>query len=381
MRTVSGFVFALLSAGLTLLWVAPSTAEAQQMPALPTGVRLVLARCDSIVDRKSLLEQLRIELLSIGVVDIDIVDPETGSSTRNASNADRIATLHVYFPECDNDAGLVNLRISDRLTAKYMERALVVSDVVANARPRAVALAIVELLRASWLELVLQPQNENDSGPSNEVRSRLVTHLKEKTVDESDDRKTPEERAKEIDAARTAQEETARDQRWDKKRLEWLAGARLFPQGGAGDLSTTVSMSLAMNRKLRLHIGGIAAGGGVSPQVIAGDTSLEVHTFEAAGRLGLALAGGSDPEIEILPAVEVGWARLTGGGLRELNRALAIGGLHSTLRTSIAKGVDGIFGAQVGYVLTPVERSSNGRNLGGFAGPVIGVTVGLAGIL
>lgn len=352
------------------------------MPALPTGVRLVLARCDSIVDRKSLLEQLRIELLSIGVVDIDIVDPETGSSTRNASQADRIATLHVYFPECDNDAGLVNLRISDRLTAKYMERALVVSDVVANARPRAVALAIVELLRASWLELVLQPDDGEEGGPSSEVRSRLVTHLKERTVDESDDRKTPEERAKEIDAARTAQEEIARDERWDKKRLEWLAGARLFPEGGAGDLSTTVSMSLAMNRKLRLHIGGLAAGGGVNTRAVDDEgQTIEVRSFEAAGRLGLALAGGSDPEIEILPAVEIGWVRLTSPNARERSRPLATGSLHSTLRTSIAKGVDGIFGVQAGYVLTPVEMKSKDRNLGGLVGPVIGVTVGLAGIL
>ncbi len=347
------------------------------MPALPTGVRLVLARCDSIVDRKSLLEQLRIELLSIGVVDIDIVDPETGSSTRNASNADRIATLHVYFPECDNDAGLVNLRISDRLTAKYMERALVVSDVVESARPRAVALAIVELLRASWLELVLQPQNDDDSGPSNEVRSRLVTHLKEKAVDEADERKTPEQRAREIDAERTTLEEAARDERWDKKRLEWLAGARLFPEGGAGDLSTTVSMSFAINRKLRLQVGGVAAGGGVNKQRNGANDTIAIDTFEAAGRIGLALGGGSDPEIEILPAVEIGWARLTGGGVREQSRPLAIGCLHSTLRTSIAKGVDGIFGVQAGYVLAPVEV----KDYGGLAGPVIGVTVGLAGIL
>lgn len=383
MRKVSGFVWALLLAGLSF-HVAPTVAHAQQMPALPTGVRLVLARCDSIVDRKSLLEQLRIELLSIGVVDIDIVDPETGASTRNASQADRIATLHVYFPECDNDAGLVNLRISDRLTAKYMERALVVSDVVENARARAVALAIVELLRASWLELVLQPQNDEDNGPSNEVRSRLVTHLQEQAVDESDERKTPEERAREIDAARTALEETARDERWEKKRLEWVAGARLFPETGMGDLSTTVSMSFAINRKLRLQIGGIAAGGGVNTQVTERDQdsrTIEMNSFEAAGRLGLAVAGGSDPEIEILPAIELGWARLSSPETKDLNRTLAIGCLHATLRTSMAKGVDGIFGVQTGYVLTPTELKRDTQKLGGFSGPLIGVTVGLAGIL
>ena len=372
MRKTYGSALALFVWGLVVAFAA----SAQQLPALPAGVRLVLARCDGIVDRKSLLEQLRIELLSIGVVDIDVVDPETGASTHNAANAERVATLHVYFPECDDDAGLVNLRISDRLTAKYMERALVVSDIVTSARSRAVALAIVELLRASWLELVLQPPPDGaERGPSREVRSRLVTHLKEQAVDDNDEQKSTEERAREIDAARTTQEEAARDERWDKKRLEWVAGGRLFPQGAAGDISTTVSMSLALNRKLRLHVGGIVAGGGVS------DKSLDVHTFEAAGRFGLALGSGNDPEIEILPAVEFGFARMSAPNIRDLSRPIAIGSLHATIRSSVTKGVDGILGVQAGYVLTPVEMKAKSETIGGMMGPVIGVTMGLAGIL
>jgi len=373
--TMRALALALLSSASLLFCALPSHTSAQQMPALPTGVRLVLARCDGIVGRKSLLDQLRIELLSIGVVDIDVVDPETGQTTRNAKNADRIATLHVYFPECDDDAGLVNLRISDRLTAKYTERALVVSDVVESARPRAVALAIVELLRASWLELVIRPQSDNRGVASSEVRSRLVTHLKEHAGDEDEDRKSTEQRAREIDAARTALDEAARDERWDKKRLEWLAGSRVFPEGDAGDVSTTISMSLALNRRMRLQIGGIAAGGGVN------NRTTDVHTFEGAGRLGLGLAGGGDPEIEIIPAVEVGWARLTSPDASDVSRVLALGSMNATIRTSITKGVDGLLGVQSGYVFTPVEMKSKGQSLGGLMGPVIGLNVGLAGIL
>src|SRR5690349_4425332 len=113
------------------------TAAAQQMPALPTGVRIVLASCDRIVAKQPLLEQLRIELLSTGVVDIEVIDLDTGSGGKTAETAERVATLQVYYPECDEDGGLVNLRISDRLTAKYVERSLVVSDVREDARPRA----------------------------------------------------------------------------------------------------------------------------------------------------------------------------------------------------------------------------------------------------
>ena len=105
---------------------------------------------------------------------------------------------------------------------------------------------------------------------------------------------------------------------------------------------------------------------------------------EARKRLGRArelLAGGSDPEVEILPAIELGWARLSSADTKDLNRTLAIGCLHASLRTSMAKGVDGIFGVQTGYVLTPTELKRDAQKLGGFAGTVIGVTVGLAGIL
>ncbi len=359
------------------LWaMAAATTRAQQMPALPTGVRLVLARCDSIVERRGLIEQLRIELLSTGVVEIDLVDPETGESSRRPSKADRVATLHVYFPECDRDSGMVNLRISDRLTAKYMERSLVVSDVSRAARPRTVALAIVELLRASWLELVLQPPEEKDERASKDVRQRLVSHLKLRAEDDDGRRKSPAQQAREIDEERRAQEEAAHDERWQRKRLEWVASSRLFPKGDSGDLSTTVSLSIAMNRRLRLHVGGIAAGGG------AHDESLDVHSFEAAGRVGLGVSGGSDVEIELLPTVEVGFARMSGPSETDFRRVLVIGTVHSTARTAVAKGVDALIGVQAGYVLSGVElKDPDGNKLGGIVGSVIGVTAGLAGIL
>ena len=97
MRKVSGFVWALLLAGLSF-HVAPTVAHAQQMPALPTGVRLVLARCDSIVDRKSLLEQLRIELLSI--VKLTAFQPslETSAFSVTASAQTWTSTPYVADP-------------------------------------------------------------------------------------------------------------------------------------------------------------------------------------------------------------------------------------------------------------------------------------------
>ncbi len=354
-----------------LCFAAP--AGAQDMPALPKGVRLVLSRCDMIVARKPLLDQLRIELLSTGVIEIDLVDPEKGTS-RETPQAERIATVQVYFPECDDSAGLVNLRVSDRLTAKYVERSLLVSDIAKSVRPRAIALAIVELLRASWLELVLHDDQFEDGAAEVDVRARLVTRLKERTIEDEAPRESPAAQAAAIEAARRAQEERELDDRWGKARLEWLAGARIFPQGGAGDLSTIVSGSLALNRRMRLHIGGVAAGGGIS------DKDGDVNSFEGAGRVALGLGGGSSPEIEVAPCVEVGYGKLS-GDIEDKGGTIAIGSIQAIMRTVVTKGVDALVGVQGGYVIAPLEVKRDGDLVGGIKGPMLGITAGLSGIL
>jgi hypothetical protein len=353
------------------LLVAAEVASAQQMPALPTGVRIVLASCDALVLRKALLEQLRIELLSTGVVEIEVVDPDTGTGSQVQS--DRIATLQVYYPECDDTAGLVNLRISDRLTAKYVERTLVVSDLHAEARPRAVALAIVELLRASWLELVIAQRPGESPEPSDTVRNRLVTHLKERTSDDPEVQR-PERRRD----SRAEDEALLAEERWAKNRLEWVGAGRFYPQGDSGDLSTTVKLSVALNRRLRLHTGALAAGGGVN-------SGRDVNMFEAAGVLGVGLSGGSEPEVEVASVFEVGWMRVSGQEVRDVGRVAATGTLQGTVRAPVAAGVDALIGVQAGYVLSPVlvktAGTTGGQPAGGFQGPVVGVCVGLSGIL
>jgi hypothetical protein len=269
---------------------------------------------------------------------------------------------------------LVNLRVSDRLTAKYVERSLLVSDIATKVRPRAVALAITELLRASWLELVLTQDRFEEGAPENEVRNRLVTHLKERTVEDGEPRPSSPEQA-EADAERKEQEDAARDERWDKRRLEWVAGARIFPQGDSGDLTTTVSLSLSLNRRLRLSIGGMAAGGGINRP------GGNIGSFEGAGRVGVGFSGGTLLEIEVAPCVEVGYVKLSATSVGDQRGPVAIGSLQSTIRTMATKGVDVLMGVQAGYVFSPVEVKAEGQTVGGLKGPMLGVLAGLAGIL
>ena len=65
---------------------------------------------------------------------------------------------------------------------------------------------------------------------------------------------------------------------------------------------------------------------------------------------------------------------------------IVIGALHATLRASVSRGIDTLLGVQAGYVLVPLEATleqgeSPIRTRGGIAGPLIGVSVGLSGIL
>ncbi len=49
------------------------------------------------------------------------------------------------------------LEVDDALTNKSVRREVDLGDVPASGRPRALALAAAELLRASWAELALPP--------------------------------------------------------------------------------------------------------------------------------------------------------------------------------------------------------------------------------
>lgn len=364
-------------------------ARADKMPALPSGVRIVLANCNRILPRKALLEQLRVELLSTGIVDIDVVDPDGKPNRRQRKkNDDRLATLHMYYPQCDDDAGLVQLRISDRLTAKSVERAMDVSDVSKPARPRAVALAIVELLRASWLELVLQPETfDEETGPGPAVRRGLVTRLKEATGDEEEP-KTP--RAKATDRAA---EEQAALERWYRNRLEWTANVRIYPQGGSGVVSTDLALTIPLGKRLRIAVGGRAGGGGIS------DPLDEVNLFVAGGRLGLVIASSERPVVELQTGLEGGWAQATGsadpseGGIEKTSSATMTAILSGSLRTQVAKSLDAVIGLQAGFVManmlvrvtasedaTP-EELAWARRVGGILGPALGISLGLSGQL
>lgn len=335
---------------------------------VPAAVQVVIAECPAIVQRKKLIERLRIELLTTGVQELAVMDPELNRGSED--HPDRLATLQVYYPECDDQSGVVNLRISDRLTAKYVERALFVGDIDAEARPRTIAVAVGELLRASWMELVLS-DDEGEDTPSHALRNRMITRLQ--AVEASP------EPIGETRKMRAGASEGSIEQRWFRPRIEWIAGGRMFPEGASGALTSAVSLSQPLNRHLRLHAGALAAGGGTNADRV-------VHLFDVAGRVGMGVTGGKEIEIELASIFELGWARLSGTNVRDTASFMMIGALHGVVRTRITRGLDVLLGLEGGYVLTPLMLAFRDAELGtrirgGLTGPVVGILLGLSGTL
>src|SRR5688572_3766702 len=57
--------------------------------------------------------------------------------------------------ECEAD--LITLRVNDQITGKQLIRSITLAEAPPNARGRILALAVVELIQASWSELETNP--------------------------------------------------------------------------------------------------------------------------------------------------------------------------------------------------------------------------------
>jgi hypothetical protein len=90
---------------------------------------------------------LRAELSSEGVTDVTVL--------RGTDTEASLARVTFVSEQCVVDAASVTLHVDDAVTRKHVERFVDLGDVRGSVRTRALALAVAELLRASWAELEL----------------------------------------------------------------------------------------------------------------------------------------------------------------------------------------------------------------------------------
>jgi hypothetical protein len=348
--TALRFLLGVLSVWLVGLSVARADA------ALPVGARILISGCSSRFNEKNLQDQLRVELLAAGVRSVRAIELYADDMVLEEEPSS-LATLHVVFPDCEEQADEVKLAVADRKTGRHLERKLVISDVPDTMRARAIGLALTELLRSEWQKLseskaeVSQATDGEAPPPPAKLRASQVVQE---------------------DAERIARE-AAIAQRF---RIEWLVVGRLYSQTDGGDLSTSLAISKLLTSRARLQVGGSLAGG-------AGQGT-DAHLFQATGRVLLALVSRTlNPSIEVGALLEAGWASLNGIRDGRHNGAIITAGAHATLRVAAAEAMETLITVQAGYVVLPmtarpvVDNGISDRRIG-FAGPTLGIGLGIA---
>jgi hypothetical protein len=142
-------------------------------------------------------------------------------------------------------------------------------------------------------------------------------------------------------------------------------------------LSTSLGIAKLLSSRARLQVGGSLAGG-------AGQGT-DAQLFQATGRVLLALVSRTlNPSIEVGGLFEAGWASLVGIRDGRHNGAIVSAGAHATLRLPAAEAMEVLITVQAGYVIVPMtsravleNEPARGRRIG-FAGPMLGIGVGIA---
>jgi hypothetical protein len=338
--------------------VVAGTAHAQT--AVPSDTRIVVSGCSMRVNERALQDQVRIELLAAGVQRVRTVELYADDLPLE-DEPEEVATLRITFPDCDELGGEIKLGIAARRTGRHLERLLNVSDVPDTMYARAIALALTELLRASWHELSLTSAPKLEREPEKTAAERAPRLHADVLVQQASD-----------NAADLAIRQ--------RLRLEWRGGARMYPQTDSGEASSALGLSKLFGQRARLIMAASAAGGG-------GQGS-DARLFQTTARTTLSLCGRSaDPTLEVGASIELGYAQLNGTHAGRERGFISTALVHGTLRVEAAPEIDALITLQAGYVLAPVTLRAPADASGtlgpevGFRGAVIGVEVGVAGLL
>ncbi len=242
---------ALIGAPLGVTLGAASEALAEPCkPDLPAVEAVV--DDDVQIDRDRLLRLLRTELESRGL--------------QLCSGGERRPIAAVHLVTHENDVTLT-IEVRDRITAKEVKRDVPVGSYPADARPLLVAVAMDELLRASWAELALADAPPPAEPPPKAVRDAVDDGIRRPPPPGPS---TPRARL----GARAAIEHFAE-------------GATLIGGDVVASLWVIPRFSLALHLALRGGLSASSGDGRVSPSAIGGGLGAALTLTPPAGRLGL----------------------------------------------------------------------------------------------
>lgn len=332
-------------------------AAAAQAPRVPPRVRVEPPACtEGPFDTAAWLGLVRNELETDGVQQVEVAPAPAGAEAA-------LAIIRVEVSPCAADAAEVTVSIDDLVTRKSVRRAVALDDVPPAGRARALALAVAELLRASWAELALPdaPLPEVRVAPA--VRRAVLARLR------------PESPVR--PPAPPAVVPPA--PRW------WAGGtfdARIFPgQSGAllgGRAVVTWDPLPSFPLRLRFDAGG-ATGTAFARR---GDVELRMAT----AAVGVSLAGGGDRvDVAVGPRIEAGWAWIEGIPAspadigRTADSAVAFASLTASVRVALTGRLRALVDVSVGQTLSYVTVTADDDRVTGLRGPSLNLGVGVGG--
>lgn len=329
------------------------------------GVRLVAPACAGVpFERARLLELLRVELRPLGVTEVEGADaqPEPAPVIDAASSA---VVLVAPF-EC-NETPEVTLTIADRATMKTVTRRVRISDVDAAGRPRVLAIAIAELLGASWVEYALPGAAAAQAGVPEDARRALATKL----VPAVSALRSAALAAHAAPAPRVVEPDAER--LWS---VEAAAITRLFPSRSTAILGGALGASRVVASGVRLRLSAEAAFG--DADVPVGSITMGAVTGNAG--VGFFTAGATQLEIEPHVALGAGWAK---GHADDSQRVVAstytdflgIGAVNGTVRARAGRFTP-FATLELGYTFGSVEFFVDEARAAGFDSVVFGARLG-----
>ncbi|MDH5673592.1 MAG: hypothetical protein OEZ06_15665 [Myxococcales bacterium] len=374
---VRAFAFAVVLLSATVASAQDPGAPVARRPDEPAEspaearVRVALhdASCARVpYDRVRLRSLLRVELTVLGA-ELEPAAPAAATVTAGAEPP--LATVVVELPDCEDGGDRIALQVLDTLTHKRALRELDLTDVAVDSRERALAIAVVELLRASWAELLLERDRPADYELSEALRQRLVERLRPKT--DAVEPPPTRDRAVAFEAAAQARRQHARSHQ-----LAAVLNTRVFPSRGGALLGPALSLSRWLFEGARLDLGAELGVGS------ADDPLGEVSMGLLAGRVGMSAAVGSSLQLRLGPQLiaGLGWGSGTprdptvaGQSQKALVAALC---LRSELTVRLSPSLWLLTSLELGHTLLGLELQADGRRAAGLDAVMLGLQAGMA---
>lgn len=328
-------------------------------------------------DRGHLVELLRIELATLGVH--DVVVPRAGTPAE-VDPAHLLATIVLAPAACLDDATEVTITLVDRASSKSVERHMTLADVAVDERPRALAIAVSELLSASLAELELAGSPPPAVAPPPEVHAAILYRLA--TTADAERRETDrrlianrEEQSRQIRLAEAERAERERAPELDLSAFTWAMPSRETALlGGAGGLRLRGSHALAFRLGADFGLGDVALQ----------SASALVGAATASAGIGVATRGPTELDVFTTLHAGYGFAHGTPGGGTGTVQGHSYGNgiaallFEASLRLPIDARWSALLGIELGYVLADVSFLSDSSRIAGIGGAMLGAKAGVS---